>query len=98
MGNNYQEYLERKSRQAGTRFDASNLAPQFIPYFESQQRIEVEFRRGPHVLYYGRGRVGVTTGWKPVFILMPRIDSIGSSEVLGDDDKIVKVIPERGRK
>lgn len=84
----YQDFIERAKARHGERFDPSDLAPQFVEAYNSQARIEV-------LMSYGekeRGRVGVTTGWKPCFILMARVDSIGSSTLLGADDKILKIV------
>lgn len=99
MSEKFKDYLARKTYkhlgQLGKEFDPSDLAPQFIPYFENGDRIEVDFYWKGEVIHTARGTVGVTTGWKPVFLLMPRRDSTGSSETLGVDDRIVKVTPNR---
>ena len=84
---NYQSYLDSKKQQYGEKFDSSNLNPAFIPYYENQKRIEVDF--GDDKI---RGRIGVTTGWKPCFLLMRTTRSIGSSWTIGKTAKIVKVI------
>ena len=84
---NFQDYLEQKKRACGEKFDPSSLNPNFVRYFESQQRIEVDFGYEKK-----RGRIGVTTGWRPVFLLMLRVDSVGSSHTIGESDKVVKVI------
>lgn len=89
----YQQLIERRKAEYGTKFDASDLAPQFIKYYENQERIEVEFPYGRE-----RGRVGVTTGWKPVFLLMHRVSDSGSSSTLRENDVVVSVIPERNRR
>lgn len=87
---NYKDFINRKKKQYGDKFDDSDLSKQFIPYFENQKRIEVDL--------YGedkkRGRVGVTTGWKPVFLLMLSTRSTGSAILLSDKDKIIKVVSE----
>lgn len=88
----FENYKARKARQnadEGKVFDASDLAPQFVPYFEGGQRIEVETCGE-----IKRGRVGVTTGWKPVFILVLRRSDRGSGWVLGKDDKVLRVISD----
>ena len=41
MSRSFGEYLKRKRAEYGEKFDASDLAPQFIPYYESGERIEV---------------------------------------------------------
>lgn len=86
----YTELTARKQREHGDRFDASDLHSQFIPYFNSGDRIRVANGE-----YVRTGRVGVTTGWKPAFLLMHRASDHGSSDVLGPDDQITHV--QRGR-
>lgn len=90
----YADFIARKKAEYGSKFDASDLAPQFISYYESGQRIEVEFISSTTGKPYEtkRGRVGVTTGWKPVFLLMLTTRSIGSSYTLGKNDRVVHVV------
>lgn len=87
MRQSYTEYVARKQSELGERFDVSKLAPQFVPYYESGQRIEVRSSWGTR-----RGRVGVTTGWRPAFLLMARRNCIGSSDVLNARDVVVRVV------
>ena len=93
----FEEYLKRKRsmniEEYPIQFDASDLALQFVPYFESGQRIEVQFSWEKM-----RGYVGVTTGWKPSFLLLSRCNSRSSSILLGSTDIILKVIPGKFRK
>lgn len=81
-------YLMGKRHQWPT-FDASSLATQFIPYFATDERITVTRVYTNGESYTRRGHVGITTGWRPAFLLMPRSTSTGSSDVLGPDDRIV---------
>lgn len=89
----YAETIERDKREHGTRFDESELAPKFVKYYESGERIEVDFGDG----FRKRGTIGKTTGWRPCFLLMLRRDSIGSVYTLSEKDEIVKVV-RRGAK
>ena len=69
--------------------DPSDLAPQFTPYLNDySRRLEVRTTYGETK----RGYIGKTTGWKPIYLLMARRDSISSSETLGHGDTIVRVI------
>ena len=79
---NYREYLDRKHAEHGDRFDTSELSLQFVPYFENRQRIKIKNRWGEVLT----GTVGVTTGWKPSFLLMRRKNQTGSSILLSDLD------------
>lgn len=83
----YQEFTETKKHEFGEKFDASDLNPEFVPYFESGKRVEVDFGYEKK-----RGTIGVTTGWKPCFLLMLTKRSIGSSHTIGKDAKVIKVI------
>lgn len=84
---NYQDYLERKTKEHGSKFDNSNLNKNFIKYYENNYRIEVDF--GYEVK---RGRLGITTGWKPSFLLMLTTRSVGSSHLINKDCKVLKII------
>lgn len=80
----YDEFLERGIRRYGSAFNPADLCQRFIPAYESQERITVE-----DCGEVKRGRVGVTTGWKPCFLLMLTIRSQGSSITLGPKTRIV---------
>lgn len=83
----FQSYIESKRREYGDKFDASDLARQFVPYFESGQRVKVDLGNDEILT----GTIGVTTGWRPCFLLMRTSRSIGSTWTLGKDDKVVEV-------
>ncbi len=85
----YEDYVARKQREHGDRFDSSDLAEKFIPYYENQNRIEVDF--GYEIK---RGRIGVTTGCKPAFLLMLTTRSLGSSHLLNESCEVLKVVCE----
>ena len=87
----FSDYIARKEREHGTRWDTSGLDTRFVPYFNSGERIRVR-TWGEEIT----GTVGVTTGWRPAFLLMRRSNSIGSPVVLGPDDEILAV--QRGGK
>lgn len=89
-----EQYIARKKREFPS-FDPSALAPQFWPYFGTDTRIRVERTHDSVPLEEccrtRTGRVGITTGWRPVFLLIHRSSDHGSSYMLGRDDKIVAV-------
>lgn len=81
---NFNEFVNSKKNQYGQKFDQSDLSSKFITYYENGMRIKVNS--------YGEiitGTVGVTTGWKPVFLLMRTSRSIGSAYTLKDSDQII---------
>jgi hypothetical protein len=81
--NNYDSFMSRRA----VSIDTANLdaASQFKPFFDGP-RIKVE---GPTGIRFGV--VSMTTGHKPVFLLVHRDTDTGSSDVLGKDDKVIAV-------
>lgn len=82
----YADFVETKRAEYGDRFDSSDLDARFAPYFKTGQRIKVEI--------YGQtrtGTVGVTTGWRPVFLLMHNRRCVGSSNTLDRGAKLIAV-------
>jgi hypothetical protein len=84
----FYSYIVRKEREYGEKFDPSDLvaARQFAPYYGNGIRIKVEVS-GEKLT----GTVGVTTGWKPVFLLMEKKVDSGSSIVLDSKVKLLAV-------
>lgn len=82
----YEDYIYRKKKEYGKKFDSSDLDKRFIKYFNSGQRIKVTFEWGEE-----SGTVGVTTGWKPVFLLIKTSRSHGSSTTLNKSVKKIEV-------
>lgn len=91
---------ERTARHAnrGETFDPSALveAEWFAPYLHEQIRVKVRTEYPSGHVHERTGIVGITTGWKPAFLLRARTSAHGSSDVLGAGDKIVAV--KRGSK
>lgn len=89
MKNNFNEYLARKQKEYGDKFDKSDLNTDFIYAFESGERVSVQFKDNNGEVYETkRGTIGITTGWKPVFLLMLTKRSLGSSYTIGKKDVI----------
>ena len=84
----YKDYLARKQRLYGDKFDPTNLPEKFVRFYENQARIEVKFAYGD----IRRGRIGITTGWKPAFLLMATVRSTGSSDLLAADTEVLWII------
>jgi len=90
---NYDEMVADKKAQYGGKFDPSDLDPRFVQYFNSGERIRVDTP-----LTYGKvmsrtGTVGVTTGWRPAFLLIHRSNASGSIDLLlpPDNNRITAV-------
>lgn len=86
----YEAFCLSKSIKFGNDFDTSDLSTKFIPYFNSGERIRVSIDNETH-----DGYVGVTTGRKPSFLLVFNSRSRGSSILLNDDYRIVKIFSTR---
>ena len=86
----YKSFIAKKQKEYGDKFDASDLAPQFAPYLGTDTRIRVLFTYDQES-EVRHGTVGVTTGWRPVFLLMARSTAHGSSTTLGKEDAIIAV-------
>lgn len=62
-----------KEVEYGSKWDPSDLEPRFIPFFRTDQRIRVACMFNTSQPEHVRtGTVGVTTGWRPAFLLMHR--------------------------
>ena len=90
MERNYQETIERKQKEHGNKFISDDLNKSFIPYYENGQRITVSFRNKDGKEYeQKRGTIGITTGWKPCFLLMLTKKSLGSSYTIHKNDIVI---------
>ena len=89
---NYDEMVANKKAQYGGKFDASDLDARFVRYFNSGERIRVETTDGDAV-DVRTGTVGVTTGWRPAFLLIHRSNASGSIDLLlpPDNNRITAV-------
>jgi hypothetical protein len=93
IGRRLQERIDRGRREHGDSFDPRILlaAPQLHAAYERQDRVEIDMRGdGEEVL---RGRLGTTTGWRPCWLLIRRVDSVGSTAVPDHRSVIRKVVP-----
>lgn len=82
---------EQKFKGSGHDFDTSDLCQKFIPHFGENYRIKVINKE------YGEihsGYVGITTGWKPAFLLVYNRRCYGSSILLDDSYEITRIYKE----
>lgn len=92
---NFPEFYLRKQKEWGPKFDPSDLlavAGSIRNAYETERRIRLSRDNG---VTYADGYVGVTTGWRPCFILVYNRRSMGGSYVINGDDRIVKVFETR---
>lgn len=74
--------------------DFSCLDKRFTPFYESGERVEVIWKDGYDLgeMLYGRNRgrsrfyVGRSSGWRPVYIMLARRDSIGGMPISSSDN------------
>lgn len=91
MPTELEQYIERKRREFGDKFDDSNLqaADHWVrDAFNKGYRVKL------HDTKYGdiaMGTVSVTTGWKPSFLLIHNARSNGSSHVIQPYEKVVAI-------
>jgi hypothetical protein len=87
----YATTISRLAAQWGDRFVAPREAPRFKGYFHGP-RVEVTRTRADGTTWVRRGRISISTGWQPVFLLMPRVNSTGSSDTLNSQNYVTRVI------
>lgn len=85
----FEDYLaqRRAARPAEKQLDTSDLDRRFVPFFESGERIKV---RDP-ALGVVTGTVGISTGWRPVFLLIRTRRSLGG-QPLGPSTEILEIL------
>jgi hypothetical protein len=86
---------------SGHEYDLSELDERFTPFYESGQRVEVEWLDG-YEDYSGYGAltdgkkarftVGKSTGWKPVYLQIYSKRSSGGQEILSSAVKSIRAI------
>jgi hypothetical protein len=74
----FEEYCERQTARFGARFVQPSGTPELIAAYNDQARYEVDVDgAGPE--WIKRGRVSLSTGWQPTFLLILSRRSLGSS-------------------
>ena len=88
----YLQLVQRGQERHGDKFSEADLVEKFRHYFVTGERIKVRDSSG----WERTGTVGVTTGWRPAFLLMHRSNAIGPWDVLSASDEVIAV--QRGRR
>ena len=89
MGARYEGFIARKAREYGDKFDHSDLDSVDVSIrtaYETRYRVRVASDDG----FERDGYIGVTTGWKPSFLLLWNRRSLGSSVLIHSGMKVVK--------
>jgi hypothetical protein len=83
------------------KIDNSELDSRFDYAYKTRQRVEVTWKKG-YEDYTGYGartngrkarfRVGKSTGWKPVYLMILRSDSLGGAAILSSAVENVRII------
>lgn len=93
--NDFKSLIRLKKNVHGSKFSTESINPSFIKYYNNQQRLEVSFCDcNGKEFEIKRGRIGITTGHVPCFLLLLTKRSISSSHTIGKNDKFVRVISE----
>lgn len=82
MTTKYEDMVERFTKKYGDKFTEIDLDQWFRPFYDSQQRIQVEYVGS---LGFHYGTVGITSGWRPTFILMKTKTARSSSVTLNSN-------------
>jgi hypothetical protein len=80
----WDEWQQLTPAQKDAQRDNSGLDNRFDEAYRTGERIEVVYQWG-ETTEKKRGYVGITTGWKPVYILLNNTRSMGSSDILNSD-------------
>jgi hypothetical protein len=86
----YEAYCERKTAEYGARFVRPSGSAELVAAFNDGGRYEVDINGPGFERYVKRGRVGITTGWQPCFLLMLTRRSMGSSITLDAKSVILR--------
>jgi hypothetical protein len=86
----HREY--RNNEGAIMQFDASilRMASHFAPYLHNSLRLKVRRTYSSGEEFVRTGTVGITSGWRPCFLLMHRSNAMGSWDTLSVDDEIIE--------
>ena len=81
----------KEYHESGNKMDYSDLDERFTGYYNSGERVEVTWKEGfEDYTGYGcrtegekaRFYVGKSTGWKPIYLQIYRVDSLGGQAIL----------------
>ena len=90
MSTRYEDMVERFTKKHGDKFSEQDLDQRFRPFYDSQQRIQVQYVKTINdPKHYGT--VGISSGWKPTFILMNNVRARSSSVTLNRNIDITGV-------
>lgn len=84
----YAAALARGIRAHGDKYDPAQLegvAEAVRKYYGSDTRVILRTTYSDGSTHTRAGRIGLTTGWRPAFLLMSSTRAIGSSDVIGPE-------------
>lgn len=87
--NRFEKLCADRKNQYGEKWDPSDLSQQFVSHFNTGHSRRIKVKGVGNCGEDVWGFVGITTGWKPAFLLMRREGQVGSSIVLSDKDQIL---------
>ena len=86
MNKLHEQALARLRAKHGDKLKPPQGVDHLIKYF-GVRRVEVTGPTGVR-----RGRISITTGWGPALLLVHRATGMGSSDLLGPNDKVTAII------
>lgn len=92
----YDDAIARGKARHGDKWSDAELLPAFRRWYGTGERVKVRYTYRDGSTEDTTGTIGMTTGWRPAFLLIRTSRSIGSSYVIGQNDKVVAV--KRGSK
>lgn len=70
-------------------YTTCDLSEKFVPHYERNDRVRIKVQWGTNWTHTECGFVSLSTGWKPVFLLMRNHRARVRSTVLDDDYRII---------
>lgn len=89
----FNSLIQLKKNVHGSKFSEESINRSFIKYYNNQKRVEVSFCNSDGKRFeVKRGRIGITTGHVPCFLLLLTKRSISSTYTIGKNDRVIKII------
>jgi hypothetical protein len=94
---NYEDAIRRGKAKHGEKFVEPSTNELQRRYFDAS-RVEVTTTYESGETYVRRGRISITTGWRPALMLMHTRSASGSSDLLKASDVVTAWIDSRGKR
>lgn len=90
------EYIDKAIPCPGTLrvIDRSDLNPRATPYYRTGERVEITYADGTKTRCF----IGKSTGWKPIYLEIARVDSTGGGALYLPDDATIRGLHRYNRR